>query len=95
MSGVSKLIAASRAYAAPRFATFIKYGKVELTPPSPAEIPTAIAQATRLVQSGVTMQWRHLTVKEAALNTMVAIEVICWFFIGECIGKGTLVGYQP
>jgi len=33
-------------------------------------------------------------VKEAAINTVVGLEVFCWFFIGECIGKGSLVGYQ-
>lgn len=32
--------------------------------------------------------------QEATLNTLVFTEVICWFFIGECIGKGSIVGYQ-
>ena len=32
--------------------------------------------------------------KDAAINTAVGLEVFCWFFIGECIGKGSLVGYQ-
>ena len=22
------------------------------------------------------------------------LQIACWFFIGECIGKGSLVGYQ-
>ena len=33
-------------------------------------------------------------VNQAVLNTVVGVEVFCWFFIGECIGKGNLVGYQ-
>jgi F-type H+-transporting ATPase subunit g len=81
-------------YGKPRFATFLKYGKSELTPPSPTELPAAFAAAAKLVQSGVTMQWRNLTVKEAWLNTLVATEVVCWFFVGECIGKGSLVAYK-
>merc|ERR1712072_800049 len=81
-------------YAKPRFATFVKYGKIELTPPSPTEIPTAIAQATGIVKSAMTFKWTQLTVKEAWLNTLVAAEVGCWFFIGECIGKGSLVAYK-
>jgi len=85
---------AVKAYAAPRFATFVKYGKVELTPPSPAEIPVAIGQASQLVKSAMTFKWTQLTVKEASLNALVAAEVACWFFIGECIGKGSLVAYQ-
>merc|ERR1711997_35517 len=93
MSKVATLVAASRAYAAPRFATLIKYGKTELTPPTPGEIPQAIGQALKLVKSGTTFQFRHLTVKEALVNTCVTVEVAMWFFIGECIGKGGLVGY--
>ena len=24
----------------------------------------------------------------------IPFQVACWFFIGECIGKGSLVGYN-
>merc|ERR1711902_441236 len=85
---------ALQAYGKPRIATLIKYGKSELTPPSPGEIPQAIGQAASLIKSATTMKWRHCTVKEATLNTLVAVEVLCWFFVGECIGKGSLVAYQ-
>ena len=37
---------------------------------------------------------KYLVFQEATLNTLVAVEVACWFFVGEVIGKGTLVGYQ-
>jgi hypothetical protein len=33
-------------------------------------------------------------VKEATINTIVGLEIFCWFFIGECIGKGSVIGYQ-
>jgi hypothetical protein len=32
--------------------------------------------------------------KEALVNTMVGVELLMWFFIGEVIGRGTLVGYD-
>ena len=32
--------------------------------------------------------------QEVWLNTLVATEVGCFFFIGECIGKGSLIGYE-
>merc|ERR1712223_45043 len=83
---MSKLVA--------QFATFVKYGKSELTPPTPGEIPQAIGQALKLVESGTTFQFRHLTVKEGFLNACVAVEVSMWFFIGECIGKRGLIGYN-
>ena len=38
--------------------------------------------------------FRTWTVNQTVLNTVVGMEVACWFFIGECIGKGSLVGYQ-
>merc|ERR1711994_406189 len=39
-------------------------------------------------------KWKTVSVKEATVNACVAAEVMCWFFIGEIIGKGTIVGYQ-
>merc|ERR1712096_227737 len=95
MSGLmAKAPAVIMAYSKPRFATLVKYGKIELMPPSPADIPAAFAQAAGIVKSGMTFKWTQLSVKEAGLNTLVAAEVACWFFIGECIGKGSLVAYK-
>jgi len=31
--------------------------------------------------------------QEATVNTLITIEVICWFFVGEIIGKGGVIGY--
>merc|ERR1712001_3759 len=95
MSGlVAKLPPIVMAYTKPLFATFVKYGKTKLTPPSPMELPAAVAQAVGLATKAITFQWAGLTVKQVWLNTLVAAEVGCWFFIGECIGKGSLVAYK-
>lgn len=67
-----------------------KYAIAELAPPTPAEIPLAIRQGIQVFKGN----WRNVTVREAWLNTLVTVEVVCWFFVGECIGKGTLIGYQ-
>jgi F-type H+-transporting ATPase subunit g len=32
--------------------------------------------------------------QDATINAVVTTEVLCWFFIGECIGKRSLIGYQ-
>ncbi len=32
--------------------------------------------------------------QEAWINTLVTAEVVCWFFVGECIGKRSLIGYN-
>merc|ERR1712045_863848 len=94
MSAATKALSMAQAYAKPRFATFLKYGKTELAPPTPGELIQGVGQAAKLVSSAATMQFRHLTVKEAWLNTLVGVEVACWFFVGECIGKGSLIAYQ-
>ena len=28
------------------------------------------------------------------MNTLITAEIALWFFVGECIGKGSLVGYK-
>merc|ERR1712212_1124061 len=81
-------------FSKPRLATFAHYAKVELVPPSPGEIVEVSKSVGRLIKSTETLSWRHLTVKEATVNSLIAVEVACWFFIGECIGKGNIVGYQ-
>jgi len=80
--------------AKPKLNTFWRYAKVELAPPTPMEIGTAIGQASQGVANLQKMTFKQLTVREATLRAVVGVEVICWFFIGECIGKGSLVGYQ-
>lgn len=72
-------------------APFRKAALVELTPPTPAELPKAFRDGLKLFTKS---NWKNVTVREAWLNTLVTTEVICWFFVGEVIGKGTLIGYQ-
>ncbi|XP_018329982.1 ATP synthase subunit g, mitochondrial [Agrilus planipennis] len=82
------------AQAQPKFQTFLKYAKVELTPPTPGDIPQIRAGIGRLIQGFRTGKWKDLTVREGWLNTLVTIEVLCWFYVGECIGKRHIVGYD-
>ena len=76
------MVAAAVTYSKPRLATFWHYAKVELVPPTPAEIPTAIQSVKKIIQSAKTGSFKHLTVKEAVLNGLVATEVWMWFYIG-------------
>ncbi|XP_049646154.1 ATP synthase subunit g, mitochondrial-like [Suncus etruscus] len=88
------LISAAVTYSKPRLATFLQYAKVELVPLTPAEIPTAIQGLKKIVNSAKTGSFKHLMVKEALLNGLVATEVWMWFYVGEIIGKRSLVGYN-
>ncbi|XP_038934107.1 ATP synthase subunit g, mitochondrial-like [Rattus norvegicus] len=88
------VMAAAVTYLKPRLATFLHYAKVELVPPTPGEIPTAIQSMKKIIQSAKTCGFQHLTVKEAVLNGSVATEVWMWFYIREIIGKRGIVGYD-
>ena len=78
----------------PKLKTFVRYARVELIPPNPTEIPQIIGGFKGLVVAAKNGHWKRLTVREAWLNTLVATEVICWFFVGECIGRRHLIGYD-
>jgi len=75
-------------------ATFAKYAKVELTPPGPGEIGGIFRGLGNLTKDTLTFKWAQTPMKQVAVNAVVVTEIACWFFIGECIGKGSLVGYQ-
>lgn len=49
---------------------------------------------SQLIRGARTGAWKETTVREGWLNTLVAVEVWCWFYIGECIGKRHYVGYD-
>ena len=77
------MVAAAVTYSKPRLAIFWHYAKVELVPPNPGEIPAAIQSMKNIIQSAITGSFKHLTVKEAMLNGLVATELWMWFYIGE------------
>ncbi|XP_037580847.1 ATP synthase subunit g, mitochondrial [Dermacentor silvarum] len=78
----------------PKFETFMKYARVEMVPPSPREFPEVFRGFGQLVSTAKSGAWKNFTVKEATINTLVGMEVIFWFYIGECIGKRSIIGYQ-
>ncbi|KAG7203389.1 hypothetical protein KM043_013459 [Ampulex compressa] len=88
------LVKTSLVLAKPQIELFLRYAKVELVPPKISDIPAIKSGIGRLIHSAKTGGYRNLTVREAWLNTLVGIEVLCWFYVGECIGKRHIVGYD-
>ncbi|XP_045142241.1 ATP synthase subunit g, mitochondrial-like [Echinops telfairi] len=88
------MLNAAVTYSKPPLATFWHYARVELVPPTPAEIPAAIQSLKKVINSAETGRFKQLTVKEALLNGLVATEVWMWFYIGEIIGKRGIIGYD-
>nr|XP_033708428.1 ATP synthase subunit g, mitochondrial-like [Tursiops truncatus] len=81
-------------YLKPQLAILWHYAKVELVPPTPAEIPTAIQSLKKIVSGAQTGSFKQLTVKEALLNGLVATEVWTWFHAGEITGMCGIIGYD-
>lgn len=82
------------AQARPQFDVFMKYAKVELTPPTPGDLPAIRKDIEGLINAAKTGAYRQVPVRQAWLNTLVTMEVVFWFYIGECIGKRHIVGYD-
>ncbi|XP_017771173.1 PREDICTED: ATP synthase subunit g, mitochondrial-like [Nicrophorus vespilloides] len=80
--------------AKPKLLLFLKYAKVELVPPSPLDIPKIMKDVSAGIKSFKSGSWKETPVREAWLNTLVTVEVFCWFYVGECIGKRHIVGYD-
>ncbi|CAF4950228.1 unnamed protein product [Pieris macdunnoughi] len=91
---IPSLINTALSEARPKFAIFMKYAKVELAPPKLNEIPQIKAGISKLLSSFKSGAWKQQTVKQATLNTLVGAEVLFWFYVGECIGKRHIVGYN-
>lgn len=88
------LINKALAQAKPKFGTFMHYAKIEMAPPTPAELPQVARGFSNLIRAARAGHYKQTTVRQAVLNSLVTIEVLCWFFVGECIGKRALVGYD-
>ncbi|XP_011056456.1 PREDICTED: ATP synthase subunit g, mitochondrial [Acromyrmex echinatior] len=81
-------------HAKPVLQVWLQYAKVELTPPTLKDVSAIRSGFSQLIHSARTGRYRDVTVREGIINTLVAIEIYCWFFVGECIGKRHIVGYD-
>ncbi|CAF4510830.1 unnamed protein product [Rotaria sp. Silwood1] len=92
---VPKLALPVARYGQSKLTRFWYFARVELRPPMPNEFDQIQQGIQRIVRSASTGAWRQLTVKQFALNSLVGLEVMFWFYIGECIGRGSIIGYRP
>nr|XP_039254537.1 ATP synthase subunit g, mitochondrial-like [Styela clava]XP_039254538.1 ATP synthase subunit g, mitochondrial-like [Styela clava] len=81
-------------FSRPKLQTFYKYAKVELRPPTPGEMSQAVGDAQKGIKSLISGKFMELSVKQGWQNTLVATEILMWFFVGEIIGRRSLIGYK-
>lgn len=79
----------------PRLALFKTYAKSELVPPfRPAELIDAAKAAGQLGTSLIKGRCLLFTPKDALTNFLVLLEIGGWGYVGEIIGRRSLIGYD-
>merc|ERR1712193_60386 len=68
----------------------------ELRPPSVGELTQGVQQIVTFPNTLITGRANimGMTTTEAAQYALVMAEVYIWFCVGECIGKGSIIGYR-
>ncbi len=78
----------------PHLSEFWSKAKVEMAPPGPSEIPAIRKGFVQMKDNLLNGKFLDNSVKETAAKGLVAAEVCFWFFIGEIIGRKSLIGYD-
>ncbi|XP_065182682.1 ATP synthase subunit g, mitochondrial-like [Sycon ciliatum] len=76
-------------FARPHLETFWGHAKRELGPPT--DFGAVQREAQALFAKAPT--FANTPVRRAAQNTLIAIEIAMWFYVGEVIGKRQLIAY--
>lgn len=80
--------------AQPHATKFWNNAKVEMLPPKMSDWPAIKKSFMGLKDAALTGKFLDVTVKEACVNTLVAAEIAFWFYVGEMIGRRSLIGYN-
>ena len=65
-----------------------------MAPPGPGDIPAIRKGILGMKDSLLQGKFLDGTVKETAAKGLVAAEIAFWFFVGEIIGRKSLIGYN-
>jgi len=80
----------------PKAQNFAKNASVEMAPPAPAEFMGELNILKNDILAGRSAaRASNMTVNEIAAKGLVVAEVAFWFYIGEIIGRRSIIGYNP
>jgi F-type H+-transporting ATPase subunit g len=74
--------------------TFWRNAKVELAFPGPSEWSAVSKGFDKVLKGAKTGSYLHLSVRDFAKNALVVVEVGSLFYLGEIIGRGSIIGYN-
>ena len=80
--------------AQPHLQTFWGHARVELGPPTPGQWPEIKSGFSKLWSSTLAGRFLDVSVSEATRNTLIAVEIGVWFYVGEIIGRKSIIGYK-
>ena len=80
----------------PKVQNFVKNASVEMAPPSPGEFMNKVNVLKNDLLSGRSAaRASDLTVNQMAAKGLVVAEVALIFYLGEMIGRQSIIGYNP
>merc|ERR1712188_140454 len=79
----------------PRFDKFTSLARVEMAAPSRAEFMAEMSKLKEADIAGMPSRFANITLNEIGARGLVVLEVALWFYVGEIIGRGSIVGYNP
>ena len=80
--------------AQPHLSKFWANAKVEYAPPGPGDVPAIRKGILEMKDSLLHGKFLDATVKETAVKGLLAAEMAFLFFVGEVIGRKSLIGYN-
>ncbi|KXS20145.1 hypothetical protein M427DRAFT_403203 [Gonapodya prolifera JEL478] len=65
-----------------------------MLPPNPAEFSQAVSGLSGFFGAFRTGTWRYVTVRDAAALAARGVEIAGFFYVGEMIGRRSVIGYN-
>ena len=68
--------------------------KYELGPPRLRDIPEARQKSLEGFKRLIGFEWSRQPLRVVLSNVFVGLDVLFWFYAGEILGKGSVIGYR-
>jgi len=94
LTHTSSFLSAAAKKRQPLLEKFWSNARVELAPPRMSDWPAIKSAFVNIRRSTMSGRFLDTSVKDSIANTLVAVEIAMWFYVGEIIGRRSIVGYN-